>query len=132
MAPTKAKLTCGKSCYSRSSPLRHLLTGETSTAMEGNPTTATSTPTESLTGHRNAGPKRPRNPPAAAREFTPDSEILRERILDLVEEFAQSAHQVKPFSAGHSHIPASGKVYGAEDIRALVDASLDFWLTTGR
>ena len=29
-------------------------------------------------------------------------------------------------------MPVSGKVFDAEDLRYLVDASLDFWLTTGR
>jgi CDP-6-deoxy-D-xylo-4-hexulose-3-dehydrase len=29
-------------------------------------------------------------------------------------------------------VPVSGKVYGASDMRNLVDSSLDFWLTTGR
>jgi CDP-6-deoxy-D-xylo-4-hexulose-3-dehydrase len=34
--------------------------------------------------------------------------------------------------AGESAVPVSGKVYGASDMRNLVDSSLDFWLTTGR
>ncbi len=29
-------------------------------------------------------------------------------------------------------MPVSGKVFDADDVRHLVDASLDFWLTTGR
>ena len=29
-------------------------------------------------------------------------------------------------------MPVSGKVFDAEDVKHLVDASLDFWLTTGR
>jgi CDP-6-deoxy-D-xylo-4-hexulose-3-dehydrase len=29
-------------------------------------------------------------------------------------------------------VPVSGKVFGPDDVRSLVDASLDFWLTTGR
>ena len=31
-----------------------------------------------------------------------------------------------------SPTPVSGRVYDASDMRTLVDASLDFWLTTGR
>ena len=29
-------------------------------------------------------------------------------------------------------VPVSGKVFDAEDVQYAVDASLDFWLTTGR
>jgi CDP-6-deoxy-D-xylo-4-hexulose-3-dehydrase len=70
--------------------------------------------------------------PLAAREFASDAEKLRGEILDLVEEYAKSAHGEQPFVAGKSPIHVSGKVYGASELRALVDASLDFWLTTGR
>ena len=69
---------------------------------------------------------------AAARQFPAESEELRARILDLVEEYARVAHGQKPFVRGTSPVPVSGKVYGAEELRALTDASLDFWLTAGR
>jgi CDP-4-dehydro-6-deoxyglucose reductase, E1 len=75
---------------------------------------------------------RARRVPPAAREFTGESEELRRNILDLVEEYARVAHGERAFVPGESQIAVSGKVYGAEDMRALVDASLDFWLTTGR
>ena len=35
-------------------------------------------------------------------------------------------------SRGSSTVPVSGKVFDAAEMRALVDSSLDFWLTTGR
>jgi CDP-6-deoxy-D-xylo-4-hexulose-3-dehydrase len=57
---------------------------------------------------------------------------LRKQILALVEEYAAEAHSAKTFKAGVSSVPVSGKVYGAAEITSLVDASLDFWLTTGR
>ena len=57
---------------------------------------------------------------------------MREQILGLVERYAKLAHAPKPFVSGKSPVPVSGKVYGAEEMRSLVDASLDFWLTTGR
>ncbi len=63
---------------------------------------------------------------------TGEAEALREQILALVERYAAVAHAPKPFVAGASAVPVSGKVYGAPEMRALVDASLDFWLTTGR
>jgi len=56
----------------------------------------------------------------------------RQEILALVERYAASAHGPRNFVAGQTVIPASGKVYGAEELVNLVDASLDFWLTTGR
>jgi CDP-4-dehydro-6-deoxyglucose reductase, E1 len=68
----------------------------------------------------------------AAREFSSDTEHLRERILDLVEEYARAAHGERPFIPGKTHVAVSGKVYGSEELRALADACLDFWLTTGR
>ena len=57
---------------------------------------------------------------------------LRARILDLVGEYCAEAFPAKEFVAGASHVPVSGKVFDASEMRALVDASLDFWLTTGR
>jgi CDP-6-deoxy-D-xylo-4-hexulose-3-dehydrase len=57
---------------------------------------------------------------------------LREQILSLVEEYASLAHGQREFVPGASSVPVSGKVYGAQEMRSLVDASLDFWLTTGR
>lgn len=60
------------------------------------------------------------------------AEELREKILGLVEEYAALAHVPREFVPGSSSVPVSGKVYGAPEMRSLVDASLDFWLTTGR
>lgn len=57
---------------------------------------------------------------------------LRQQILDLVEVYAESAWPDRPFVPGESAIPVSGKVFDGADVRHLVDASLDFWLTTGR
>jgi len=75
---------------------------------------------------------RVRRKPAAAREFTSDTEKLRGRILEMVEEYARVAHGEVPFVPGKTQVAVSGKKYGASEMRALVDASLDFWLTTGR
>ena len=62
-----------------------------------------------------------------------ESEVaMRARILDLVGQYARTFHAPKPFVPGASAVPVSGKVYGEEEMRSLVDASLDFWLTTGR
>lgn len=57
---------------------------------------------------------------------------LRAQILEKVEEYTALAHAQENFEPGISSVPVSGRVYGAEELRSLVDASLDFWLTTGR
>jgi CDP-6-deoxy-D-xylo-4-hexulose-3-dehydrase len=57
---------------------------------------------------------------------------LRARILGLVGEFVAEQWPPRPFIPGETLVPVSGKVFDAEDVRSLVDASLDFWLTTGR
>jgi CDP-6-deoxy-D-xylo-4-hexulose-3-dehydrase len=57
---------------------------------------------------------------------------LRAQILALSEQYAELAHGAKPFVAGSSTVPPSGKVLGAQEMRFLVDSCLDFWLTTGR
>jgi len=61
-----------------------------------------------------------------------EESALREEILGLVARYAATAHAPRPFTPGTDPVPASGKVYGAEELTHLVDASLDFWLTTGR
>ncbi|MFC4291161.1 lipopolysaccharide biosynthesis protein RfbH [Sphingorhabdus arenilitoris] len=57
---------------------------------------------------------------------------MRSQILDLVAEYARTYHAPKTFIPGESPVPVSGKVYDENDMRMLVDSSLDFWLTTGR
>jgi len=59
-------------------------------------------------------------------------EALRARILDLVAEYHGAHWTPAPFVPGVTPVPVSGKVFDGEDLRSLVDASLDFWLTTGR
>ena len=57
---------------------------------------------------------------------------LREQIRELVTQYHTAAFPPRTFTPGQSDIPVSGKVFDAEDIQYAVDASLDFWLTTGR
>ena len=57
---------------------------------------------------------------------------LRHQILDLVESYHGEAFPEKPFVPGESPVPVSGKVFDSDDLAHLIDASLDFWLTTGR
>ena len=59
-------------------------------------------------------------------------EELRAEILKLTREYHEVAFPEKPFLGGISQIPVSGKVFDGDELSNLVDASLDFWLTTGR
>ena len=57
---------------------------------------------------------------------------IRNKIMELISQYAENAHSKKPFVPGKSLIPVSGKVFGKKEIQMLVSSSLDFWLTTGR
>lgn len=61
-----------------------------------------------------------------------DEAELRQLILSLSGEYARRFHGPRPFVPGQSPVPVSGKVVGESEMRNLVDASLDMWLTTGR
>lgn len=65
-------------------------------------------------------------------EARSEAETLREEILRLVARYAELAHAPAAFDPARSPVPVSGKVYGAPEMTTLVDAALDFWLTTGR
>ena len=57
---------------------------------------------------------------------------MSEELIDqLVERAFSEKHSPKPFIPGESAIPVTGKVFGKEEIKAAVNASLDFWLTAG-
>ncbi len=57
---------------------------------------------------------------------------LRRRILELVAEYHSNAFPEREFIAGQTPVAVSGRVFDADELQHLVDASLDFWLTTGR
>lgn len=57
---------------------------------------------------------------------------LRRTILELVAEYHDVAFPEREFLPGESSVPVSGRVFDASELQHLVDASLDFWLTTGR
>jgi CDP-6-deoxy-D-xylo-4-hexulose-3-dehydrase len=57
---------------------------------------------------------------------------IREQILALVAEYHSAAFPGQTFEPGVSPVPVSGRVFDEKDLQHLVDASLDFWLTTGR
>jgi CDP-6-deoxy-D-xylo-4-hexulose-3-dehydrase len=59
------------------------------------------------------------------------SEKLEASIESLISSALVELHPVKPFIAGETNIPVTGKVFGKEELSAAVEASLDFWLTAG-
>jgi len=68
----------------------------------------------------------------AAYPMTDSADELRAQILATVERYYAAAFPERKFVPGETPVPISGKVFDAAEIRLLVDAGLDFWLTTGR
>lgn len=60
------------------------------------------------------------------------TEALRAQIQGLVEHYAQLAWPPSPFEPGKTAIPYAGRVFDADEVKTLVEAALDFWLTSGR
>ena len=60
------------------------------------------------------------------------TKALRNQISKLVEEYATIALAPNPFVPGATMIPPAGKLIDAVEIKNMVEASLDGWLTTGR
>jgi len=58
--------------------------------------------------------------------------IMRLVVGNQVEQFHTSVNQPKIFTPGTTVVPPSGKVIGAPELKNMVEASLDGWLTTGR
>ena len=57
---------------------------------------------------------------------------IKNRILDLVNNYSSINFKEKEFIPGISDVPVSGKVIGGLELQNMVEASLDGWLTTGR
>ena len=60
------------------------------------------------------------------------SQEIRNKIAALVDEFSAIQYEPKAFIPGSTIVPPSGKVIDAAELKNMVDASLDGWLTTGR
>jgi CDP-6-deoxy-D-xylo-4-hexulose-3-dehydrase len=57
---------------------------------------------------------------------------IRNEILSLVNDYSNINFKEKEFIPGVSDVPVSGKVIGSLELKNMVEASLDGWLTTGR
>jgi CDP-6-deoxy-D-xylo-4-hexulose-3-dehydrase len=61
-----------------------------------------------------------------------EEQELRQQIKDLVGRYADKFLVKGAFVPGETPIPPSGKVIGSGELKAMTDAVLDGWLTTGR
>lgn len=61
-----------------------------------------------------------------------DPNRRRQEILQEVVAYYADAFSPSEFVPDDTPVPVSGRVFDADDLVHLVDASLDFWLTTGR
>jgi CDP-6-deoxy-D-xylo-4-hexulose-3-dehydrase len=59
-------------------------------------------------------------------------DAIRREIAALVQQYADVVYAPQAFLPGQTLVPPSGKVIGAQELKNMVDASLDGWLTTGR
>jgi CDP-6-deoxy-D-xylo-4-hexulose-3-dehydrase len=57
---------------------------------------------------------------------------IRLKMRQLAAEYYGEAFPVKEFVPGESPVPVAGRVFDEAEIQGIVDAGLDFWLTTGR
>jgi CDP-6-deoxy-D-xylo-4-hexulose-3-dehydrase len=57
---------------------------------------------------------------------------IRARARAVAAEYYEAALRQPAFVPGESWVPVSGRVFDATELQFLIDASLDFWLTTGR
>jgi CDP-6-deoxy-D-xylo-4-hexulose-3-dehydrase len=63
---------------------------------------------------------------------TAQTQAIRQQISKLVDEFAAIALAPQVFLPGVSMVPPSGKLLDSTELKMMVEASLDGWLTTGR
>ena len=61
-----------------------------------------------------------------------EQDKLRKQIALLVDQYAAIEFSPRMFEPGQTAVPPSGKLIGGEELKNMVDASLDGWLTTGR
>ena len=64
--------------------------------------------------------------------MNPEAQQIRAQIIELVGKYQALEFAPVAFERGQTSIPFAGRVFDAEEMKLLVDASLDFWLTTGR
>ena len=63
---------------------------------------------------------------------SPEAQTLRAEILERTRAYFRAAYEPRAFVPGEDAVPVSGRHFDERELVSLVDASLDFWLTTGR
>jgi CDP-6-deoxy-D-xylo-4-hexulose-3-dehydrase len=61
-----------------------------------------------------------------------DAAGTRDEILELVSRYYRERHALPPFDPDRDPVRYAGRVFGEEELRSLVDSSLDFYLTASR
>ena len=61
-----------------------------------------------------------------------DPASTRSEILDLVSRYYRERHALPPFDPDRNSVHYAGRVFGENEMRLLVDSSLDFYLTASR
>jgi CDP-6-deoxy-D-xylo-4-hexulose-3-dehydrase len=61
-----------------------------------------------------------------------EAEGTRDEILELVGRYYRERHAPPPFDPARDAVRYAGRVFGEEELRLLVDSSLDFYLTASR
>jgi CDP-4-dehydro-6-deoxyglucose reductase, E1 len=61
-----------------------------------------------------------------------DASDIRNEILELVSRYYRERHAPSPFDPARDPVRYAGRVFGEEEMRSLVDSSLDFYLTASR
>ena len=64
--------------------------------------------------------------------FSDKEKRIREQIFVMVKDLYSLRKSEEAFVAKESAVPYAGRVYDEKEMISLVDASLDFWLTSGR
>ena len=57
---------------------------------------------------------------------------IKQRIFNDVKKFYQAHYRIDNIKKSIEYVPYAGRVFDENELIALVDASLDFWLTAGR
>ena len=57
---------------------------------------------------------------------------LRNQVIAAAVQYYEFKHKAKKTFTAGDRIPYGGRIFDEKEIAALIDASLDFWLTTGR
>jgi CDP-6-deoxy-D-xylo-4-hexulose-3-dehydrase len=68
----------------------------------------------------------------AKRRDQDQAETIRAQILAATRDYFAAKYEDRPFEPGEDSVAVAGRVYDEKELVALIDSSLDFWLTAGR